>query len=543
MAISYPLAVSAFWEQLRLAARPKLVPMRNGKQSQDGAGNQLTAFRGSPKWGADVVLSGGRHDRNQTQEADIAHLTSRDGTFLAYDVQRPFPAADPQGAFLDAGSLVLVGGEAASGNVVLGAYRYEGQTVTLSQAASVVCDAGTRFNVSGLIESISANTLRVDYDPVTHVPSGILIESGFTNLLKRSREFDHSDWTKLRATVTANVSGVTDPWGTQLAEKIVEDTSVTNSHMIYQSYTTSSFVNHVVYILAKAAERTKVRLSLGNFTSTEARAIFDLAAGTISTVISGTGDLTGAAALMRDLGNGWYWCELTALKVAGDPDCVPLISLCDASGNNMYTGDGVSGLYIAHAQMEAGSLAHMPVVTTSAAVARAADTLTIPARGTNGVQLTYDDGSQGAIIPTVGNFSIGGAVLARPRVKAWKATRTANPSAASVQVKTKGANNRSLSLKGLPPFYTVTKGDKLSIAYGSGKFFYAEAMETAVADGAGDTAEFEIQPFLATGTAVNDAVTLKKAPVKCKIVVDSYRPSSGQGNLEDGGSFSMVSVP
>lgn len=216
MSISYPLAASAFWEALRFASRPEFVLSQNRKQSGDGAGNTLSAFYGAPKWTVDVSLAGGRHNRNLTQEADIKHLEGRDGTFLAYDIRKPYPVFDPTGAILGA---------------------------------------------------------------------------------------------------------------------------------------------------------------------------------------------------------------------------------------------------------------------------------------------------------------------------------------STVQVKSKGSNNRSLALKGLPAAYQITKTDKISILYGSTKRFLFEVMETVTADGSGDTTEFEIQPFIPTSVAVNDAVTLVKPCGKFKIVAASYSPSSGRGDVSDGVGFSMISVP
>lgn len=100
MAITYPLSASAFWQQLRFASRPEFVLQQNRKQSQAGDGSMMSATFGSPKWTATVTLSGGKHNRNLEQEADLKHLTGRDGTFLAYDIRRPFPAFDPDGARL-----------------------------------------------------------------------------------------------------------------------------------------------------------------------------------------------------------------------------------------------------------------------------------------------------------------------------------------------------------------------------------------------------------------------------------------------------------
>jgi hypothetical protein len=107
----------------------------------------------------------------------------------------------------------------------------------------------------------------------------------------------------------------------------------------------------------------------------------------------------------------------------------------------------------------------------------------------------------------------------------------------AVTVKTKGSNNRSLSLQDVSPQYIVTKGDKMSIPYDTNKYFLFEAMETVQADGLGDTPEFEIWPYLPAAFDVGDPVTMRKACGKFKLSAGSYRP----GGV--GFSFTLIGVP
>lgn len=113
----------------------------------------------------------------------------------------------------------------------------------------------------------------------------------------------------------------------------------------------------------------------------------------------------------------------------------------------------------------------------------------------------------------------------------------------TVTVKTKGANNRSLSLEGLSPQFIVNKSDKYSVLYDTDKYFLFEVMETVQADGTGDTAEFEIWPFMPPGLAVADVVTMHKGCGKFKIVTNSFRAGSGVGSISSGFGFSLISVP
>jgi hypothetical protein len=112
-----------------------------------------------------------------------------------------------------------------------------------------------------------------------------------------------------------------------------------------------------------------------------------------------------------------------------------------------------------------------------------------------------------------------------------------------VNVKTKGSNNRSVSLEGLRAQFILTKGDKLSILYDTDKYFLCEVMETIQADNNGDTDEFEIWPYIPDNVAVSDVVTLRKPCGKFKLVASSFRPGSDAGNVASGFSFSLISVP
>ena len=84
--------------------------------------------------------------------------------------------------------------------------------------------------------------------------------------------------------------------------------------------------------------------------------------------------------------------------------------------------------------------------------------------------------------------------------------------AAAVKVRTRGADNRSLSLKGLPAGYGLTEGDYLEITAGvppRAELFRIVAA-SAAADGSGNTAEFEVRPHLRDDIAANATVNLRR---------------------------------
>lgn len=155
MAISYPLSRAAFWEAIRFAARPEFVLLQSKKQSQDAGGNTLTAFFGAPKWSVAVVTEGGHHNRNLATEADIKHLDGRDGTFLAYDIRRPFPASDPDGSIV-AGSTVQVRTKGTNNRSISLKGLPAGYQITKGDKLSIVY-ASTRYFLVEVMESAAAN--------------------------------------------------------------------------------------------------------------------------------------------------------------------------------------------------------------------------------------------------------------------------------------------------------------------------------------------------------------------------------------------------
>lgn len=145
MAITYPLASADFWERLRFAApSPVFVPQHNRKQSISGGGDVLSTIYGKPKWSVLVNLAGGRVNRNLVEEADMMHIGSRDGTILAYDIRRPFPAADPDGWKLNGMEITVLSKGSNNRSLALTGLRPE-FIVTKGDKYSVLYDTDKRF--------------------------------------------------------------------------------------------------------------------------------------------------------------------------------------------------------------------------------------------------------------------------------------------------------------------------------------------------------------------------------------------------------------
>jgi hypothetical protein len=231
---------------------------------------------------------------------------------------------------------------------------------------------------------------RFDYNPVTLASRGLLIEEQRVNLALYSEQFNNAVYIKVRASITANAT--TSPDGTANADKLVEDTTATSTHLIQLQAGFSSFVSGTTYVIsgyAKAGERTSVSISMGTDGGVFAgqTANFNFSTGVISAQ-------TGAAAFaMTDAGNGWYRWSITAAAAASGAGTIRF-SLIGPAGGNSYTGDGVSGLFLYGNQIEAGAFPTSYIPTVASTVTRAADVAVMT--GTN--FSSWYNASEGTIV-------------------------------------------------------------------------------------------------------------------------------------------------
>ena len=189
----------------------------------------------------------------------------------------------------------------------------------------------------------------------TQVNAAGLIEYAPENLLSKSEEFNDAAWTKDRLSFVTN--NITAPDGALTAEKLVEDTSVNNSHRVSRQITLTA-EPHTFSVFVKSAERNWVRVTL--FDGVTSRQVwFDTTAGVIGTQ-------SGAIGQMTSFGNGWWRCAITATGVAAISQTN--VALATADNISTYTGDGTSGIYLWGAQLERSSTARAYIPTTTAAV-------------------------------------------------------------------------------------------------------------------------------------------------------------------------------
>jgi hypothetical protein len=219
----------------------------------------------------------------------------------------------------------------------------------------------------GLIKYAGVNEPRFDHDPVTGESLGLLIEESRTNLLTYSQELDNSSWTKTGITCTANVADAPD--GTTTADKIIINNGGTEGNV----RRTSLFTNGVVSFYAKPAGFDfiggEAHIGGGNYPKYRVKLL--------------TGECSAESGLSistQSVGNGWL-----RISVVGDFDNNAFIISPRNDYVFGYTGivgaDGVKGLFLWGAQVEAGAFPTSYIPTTTATVTRRADVASIT--GTN----------------------------------------------------------------------------------------------------------------------------------------------------------------
>jgi len=207
-------------------------------------------------------------------------------------------------------------------------------------------------------------------------PLGLLIEEARTNLLLQSEQLDVSaTWVPLNGTVTANT--IISPDGTTNADAFIESTLATSFHAVAQTITkAASNIQYTVTIYAKAKGR-QMPMSF-NASGSGVAGRVDLDTGT---VVSGLGTFgtgwTAGSLTITPAGNGWYRVVLVATSNTATTAQIQYSLYNTALATNVYTGDGVSGVYLWGAQLEAAGFATSYIPTVAASATRSADVATM----------------------------------------------------------------------------------------------------------------------------------------------------------------------
>lgn len=227
----------------------------------------------------------------------------------------------------------------------------------------------TRRNSSGAIESLANNVPALDY-PVGGGCPAWLFEPQRTNLDPNSATFAGYTLDNSGGVSVSNVAASTPFQGVNTAVKVVPN-AINGQHRPFGVFNLSAAGR--MYCIAKADGYAF--LSMGNAGSLSGGGtIFNLTNGTIATN-------AGYNPVIRNMGNGWYWCEIDA----DSGSFSRFFIIRNANNTAEYVGDGTSGILFCHKQIEVGAYATSPIITGGATVTRIADTFTLSNVYTNGL--------------------------------------------------------------------------------------------------------------------------------------------------------------
>lgn len=252
--------------------------------------------------------------------------------------------------------------------------------------------SATALTSAGLVQTFAANEPQ-------RTDRGLALEPAATNLLVRSQEFENASWVNTNATVSANATPAPD--GTTTADKLIADL-VDGQHRNNQT-PTSSAGTQTLSVFGKPSGYKFVTLRIG---SAGGGVIFNTEAGVIVGAEAGTTPSILAAA------SGFYRC---AAAITGNAaNAIARINTSPTT-NITFAGDNVSGSFLWQAQLELGSVATSPIVTTTAQASRSLPVFTEPVPvGRTKALLTYADGSTTLVtgLTPGGTFDVATTVIA-----------------------------------------------------------------------------------------------------------------------------------
>lgn len=221
---------------------------------------------------------------------------------------------------------------------------------------------GTYWGRDRLLKTAGSGELRHDHNPLTGEPKGVMVEPSGTNLLTKSEDASHADWTKTNCSITSD--DATGPTGATEMDKIVEASDTAQVHGITQAETYTAGA-HVVRCFAKADERDILALQMYDGTTTFV-GYFNLTTGAY---LGADGSPTSAG--IEHVGGGIYLCHMIATMGSGAGNVGAIIA--EAVNDTTYDGDGTSGLHVWGMDLKADSYLSSYVPTDTANVTRDAE--------------------------------------------------------------------------------------------------------------------------------------------------------------------------
>jgi len=240
---------------------------------------------------------------------------------------------------------------------------------TLDRAHSRNSSA-TRWDQNGNLVEDSSDTLRLQRDPKTQEPLGLLYEPKRTQLFGAPQDITAADWTKDNVSTSSNVGAAK---GQNFDQIIESNDSSDKIHQVYDQVAIADNTPGAASFIVKANGRNWVKILLRGAANDEIW--YNIGNGKLGTVSFPNTEIDAG---IDDLGGGWYKVKAAGLPPSNEQYVDMRLSLANGDGVNSYTGDGTSGIFVMHAQAEVSREVTTPILSGSAT------------RGADGVDHRFD---------------------------------------------------------------------------------------------------------------------------------------------------------
>lgn len=234
---------------------------------------------------------------------------------------------------------------------------------------------GTYFDAAGVMQTAPNNVWRMDHDPVTGAPLGVLIEEQRTNILLQSENLEDAGWIKIQSTVTEEA----DNRGMKMF-RFTPNTSLLTQHAFVRVSGFPSLATDTAFaigIVAKAGpgDANRIALLLSDGVGIRTQVYVDLLAGAI---VSGAEDPAIVPySRVAPLGDGFFRVEIVYIVRATSTQAPIYVLSASPVGAPLGVSDhnfnGTDGYLVSSPQIEQGAFPTSYIPTTDAAATRAAE--------------------------------------------------------------------------------------------------------------------------------------------------------------------------
>jgi hypothetical protein len=271
-----------------------------------------------------------------------------------------FKANDGTGLFNISGTAVisipkLIYNYTGSGTISLSGTAVESQT-DRPAAGSGTISISNQASARVIFDTVDGTGLFAFTNGYSNLKATRSYLKSSSNLLTFSEQFNDASWAKGDGAVSANI--ITAPDGTTTADEFIENTAPNAYHFFNQFITkpaSSIPYTFSIFVKSKGGRRVGLRIESGG-------------AGVIGEFNPVTGTITVGAATYNSgfsnvsssivkYPNDWYRITLTATSNTSTSLFIQLYLVSNTTNSSVYTGDGVSGVFIWGSKLETGSIA------------------------------------------------------------------------------------------------------------------------------------------------------------------------------------------